>query len=233
LGKANGSANGVGVAGVQLVIFDCDGVLVDSEVISNRVLAAMLTADGLPTTLPQARREYQGMLLSDVRSRAEAKLGRALPEEWVARYEAERDEAFRSELRPVAGAAQAVACVRAAGLRVCVASQAKLEKTRLSLALSGLDSLFPEDVRFSAYSVENGKPAPDLFLHAAAAMEVEAGRCAVVEDTPSGVAAAVAAGMRAFGLTADSDQHALVDAGAEPLCSMNELPRLLGVEGRG
>lgn len=116
----------------ELVIFDCDGVLVDSEVISNRVLAAMLTEQGLPTTLPQARREYQGMLLADVLANAEAKLGRSLPADWLARYEAERSEAFRRELEPVVGVAETVERLRGAGLRVCVASQGKPEKTRLS-----------------------------------------------------------------------------------------------------
>lgn len=215
---------------MELVIFDCDGVLVDSEVISNRVLAAMLTAQGLPTTLPQARREYQGLLLADVLARAEAKLRRSLPADWLARFEAERSEAFRRELQPVAGVAETVECLYHAGLRVCVASQGKLEKTRLSLALTGLDHLFPEHVRFSAYSVANGKPAPDLFLHAAATIGVEPAACAVVEDTPSGVEAAVAAGMRAIGYTVDSDERALREAGAERLGSLDELPRLLGLE---
>jgi HAD superfamily hydrolase (TIGR01509 family) len=212
------------------VIFDCDGVLVDSEVISNRVLAAMLTEQGLPTTLPQARREYQGLLLADVLARVEAKLGRSLPVDWLARYEDERADAFRRELQPVAGAAEVVERLLGAGLRVCVASQGKLEKTRLSLALTGLDHLFPEHVRFSAYSVANGKPAPDLFLHAAATMGAEPSRCAVVEDTPSGVQAAVVAGMRAIGYAADSDERALRKAGAELLRSLDELPRLLGLE---
>jgi HAD superfamily hydrolase (TIGR01509 family) len=213
--------------GLQLVIFDCDGVLVDSEVISNRVLAAMLTEQGLPTTLEQARREYQGLLLADVQARAEAKLGRSLPPDWLARYEEKRANTFRRELTPVTGAAETVERLRAAGLGVCVASQGKLSKTRLSLALTDLDHLFPERARFSAYSVAQGKPAPDLFLHAAAAMGVEPAACAVVEDTPSGVTAAVAAGMRAIGYTADSDEQALSDAGAEPLRSLAELPRLL------
>ena len=212
------------------MIFDCDGVLVDSEVISNRVLAAMLTEQGLPTTLPQARREYQGLLLADVLARAEAKLGRSLPVDWLARYETERSEVFRRELQPVTGAAETIERLRGAGLRVCVASQGKLEKTRLSLALTGLDHLLPEHVRFSAYSVANGKPAPDLFLHAAATIGVEPAACAVVEDTPSGVQAAVAAGMRAIGYTADSDESALREAGAEPLGSLDELPRLLGLK---
>jgi len=137
--------------------------------------------------LSQARREYQGLLLADVLSLAEAKLGRSLPDDWLARDETERTEAFRCELQPVAGAAEAIECLRGAGVRVCVVSQGKLEKTRLSLALTGLDRLFPEHVRFSAYSVANGKPAPDLFLH----------------------------------------ERALVEAGAEPLRSLGELPRLL------
>jgi haloacid dehalogenase-like hydrolase len=92
----------------QLVIFDCDGVLVDSEVISNRVLAEMLSAEGLPTTLMQARRDYQGLPLADILSRAEEKLDRALPRDWLARYETERAAAFHRELEPVAGAAETV-----------------------------------------------------------------------------------------------------------------------------
>jgi HAD superfamily hydrolase (TIGR01509 family) len=214
---------------VELVIFDCDGVLVDSEAISNQVLAAMLTEEGLATTAPQARSEYQGSLLSDVVTRAEEQLGRALPEGWLARYEATRDAAFRLELRPIDGAREAVECIRCAGVPVCVASQGKLEKTRLTLRLTGLDHLFPERVRFSAHSVKNGKPAPDLFLHAAASMKVEPRRCAVIEDTASGVRAAVAAGMRAFGFSADSDEQALCDAGAQSLRSLDQLPRLLGL----
>jgi beta-phosphoglucomutase-like phosphatase (HAD superfamily) len=133
-------------------------------------------------------------------------------------------------LEPVAGAAEAVRRVKAAGLKVCVASQGALSKTRLSLALTGLDHLFPEHVRFSAHSVANGKPAPDLFLHAARTIGVEPAACAVVEDTPSGVQAAVAAGMRAIGYIADSDERALCEAGAERLGSLNELPHLLGLE---
>jgi HAD superfamily hydrolase (TIGR01509 family) len=212
---------------VELVIFDCDGVLVDSEVISNQVLAAMLTEEGLPTTLAQARQEYQGLLLEDVSARAAAKLGRPLPADWLARYGAARSDAFGRESRPVAAAVETVESLLAAGLAVCVASQGKLEKTRLSLALTGLDRLFPEHVRFSAQSVANGKPAPDLFLHAAASMGTEPSRCVVVEDTSSGVLAAVAAGMRAIGYTADSDEHALTAAGAEPMRALDELPGLL------
>jgi HAD superfamily hydrolase (TIGR01509 family) len=212
-----------------LVIFDCDGVLVDSESISNGVLAEMLSAEGLPTTLAQARRDYQGLLLAEVRTRAQEQLGRQLPEDWLGRYEQRRAAVFRAELQPVPGAAQAVRAVDAAGLAACVASQGKLAKTKLSLELTGLRELFADGQLFSAESVPRGKPHPDLFLHAAEAMGVEPARSVVVEDTPSGVTAAVAAGMRAIGYAADSDERALAGAGAEIIHSLRELPRRLGL----
>jgi HAD superfamily hydrolase (TIGR01509 family) len=213
----------------ELVIFDCDGVLVDSEVISNEVLAQMLTRVGVPTTLAEARRECQGRLLTDVRDRAQAKLGRPFPPEWIAEYEDERDEAFRRELTPVAGAAEAVQRVKAAGLKVCVASQGQLTKTRLTLGLTGLRDLFPPHALFSAYDVPRPKPDPALFRHAAATMGVQPSACTVIEDTPSGVTAAVAAGMRVVGYAADSDECRLRDAGAEIIRSLNKLPELLGL----
>ena len=214
----------------ELVIFDCDGVLVDSESISNGVLARLLSAEGLPTTLAEARRDYQGLMLGEVIQSAEAKLGRPLPEGWLARYERERSIAFRDELKPVAGAADAVRRVSAAGVSVCVASQGKLEKTRLTLGLTGLRDLFASRALFSAESVPRGKPHPDLFLHAARVMGASPARSVVVEDTASGVSAAVSAGMRALGYAADSDERALADAGAEVFHSLDELPALLGLD---
>jgi HAD superfamily hydrolase (TIGR01509 family) len=214
---------------LELVIFDCDGVLVDSEVISNEVLARALTAEHLPTTLGEARRDYQGLMLDEVVRGAEARLGGQLPAGWIDRFERDRATAFRQRLAAVPGAADAVRRVRAAGVAVCVASQGKLAKTRLSLELTGLYQLFPPETLFSAYSVQRGKPEPDLFLHAAASMSAEPSRCAVVEDTPSGIAAAVAAGMRALGFAADSDERRLRDAGAEIVRSLDELPARLGL----
>jgi HAD superfamily hydrolase (TIGR01509 family) len=214
----------------DLVIFDCDGVLVDSEAISNEVLARMLTQEGLPTTLSEARRACQGRLLTDVRDQAQAKLGRPFPPDWVAEYERERDEAFRRELKPVDGAAEAVRRVKTACLKVCVASQGQLAKTRLTLGLTGLRDLFPPDALFSAYDVPRPKPDPALFQHAAATMNVKPpSACVVIEDTTSGVMAAVAAGMRAVGYAADSDERALRNAGAEIIRSLDGLPKLLGL----
>jgi HAD superfamily hydrolase (TIGR01509 family) len=213
-----------------MVIFDCDGVLVDSETISNDVLARSLSDEGLSMTLEQTRRNYQGLLLGEIVDDAETKLGRPLADGWVARYERERSEVFKRELRPVPGADEVITQVTNAGLKVCVASQGKLEKTRLSLDLTGLRQLFPDGALFSAHSVPRGKPHPDLFLHAAHQMGVNPAGCVVIEDTPSGVTAAVSAGMLVFGYAADSDETALRDAGAEIFSSFEELPQLLGLD---
>lgn len=213
----------------ELVIFDCDGVLVDSEAISNEVLARMLTREGLSTTPTAARRDYQGLLLTDILARAEAKLGRELPPGWLAEYERIRAETFHRDLKPVAGAAEAVQRVKAAGLKVCVASQGASEKTRLTLGLTGLRELFPPGVLFSAHDVPCPKPGPGFFLHAAATMGVQPSACTVIEDTPSGVVAAVAARMRAIGYAADSDERALRNAGAEIIRSLDKLPEVLGL----
>ncbi len=212
-----------------MVIFDCDGVLVDSEDISNQVLASALTAEGLPTTLEQAQRDYQGWLLKDIVAQAQEKLGRELPRDWLERYEHARAQAFRESLGPVRGAADAVRQISSAGIAVCVASQGKLEKTQLTLGVTGLDDLFPAGSLFSSYRVPRGKPYPDLFLHAAAVMEAEPSRCVVVEDSPSGIKAAIAAGMRAIGYAAASDEVALRAAGGEVLHALKELPSQLGL----
>lgn len=218
------------VAGLpELVIFDCDGVLVDSEPISAAVLARALSAAGLPTSSSQALHEYKGLLLSEVVARAEARLGAALAPGFGPAFERDRTREFKRSLRPIAEAAGTVAAFTAAGVRVCVASQGKLEKTELTLTLTGLRSLFGSDALFSAYSVARGKPHPDLFLHAARVMGVAPGRSVVVEDTTIGVRAAVAAGMRAFGYAADGDEQALRAAGAEPIRSLAQLPAQLGI----
>jgi HAD superfamily hydrolase (TIGR01509 family) len=213
----------------ELVIFDCDGVLVDSEVISNEVLARILTREGLPTTLAEARRDYQGLLLTDIRDRAQARLGQSLSPDWLAEYEHERAEEFHRSLKAVQGAAEAVQRVKAAGLKVCVASQGALAKTRLTLGLTGLRELFPPGALFSAHDVPRPKPDPALFQHAAATMDAQPSACTVIEDTASGIMAAVAAGMRAIGYAADSDERALRNAGAEIIRSLDGLPEFLGL----
>ncbi len=213
----------------ELVIFDCDGVLVDSEPISNTVLARVLTEAGLPTTLEDALAAYKGRILADVLAIAEQRLGRELPVRFVEHYEAERELEFRRSLRAVDGASDVVKRIAAAGIPVCVATQGKPEKTELTLGLTGLRDLFAPGTLFSAYAVARGKPFPDLFLHAAEQMGARPERTTVVEDTEIGVRAAVAAGMRALGLAAAGDPDELWAAGAEPIASLREVPARLGL----
>ena len=216
---------------VDLVIFDCDGVLVDSEPLSNGVLADALTHAGLQTTAEQAVATYKGLHIRDVLAHAEQALGAPLPADFVPAFENARAGTFQRELAAVRGAAETVAAIRAAGIAVCVASQGKRSKTELTLGLTGLRSLFDEDAVFSAHSVKRGKPHPDLFLHAARAMGIPPNRTVVIEDTVIGVTAAVAAGMRAIGYGADSDPDGLRAAGAVVIDDLAELPACLGLDG--
>ena len=179
----------------MLVIFDCDGVLVDSEPLSNRILAERLTAIGLPTTTEGSIRDYMGRSWASCQALIEARLGRPLPDGFADGYHEELFAALRSELQPVKGV---VAALDAISSPTCVASSGAHEKIRTSLGATGLLERFEGRI-FSATDVEHGKPAPDLFLHAARTMGVEPAGCAVVEDSVYGVRAAVAAGMRAYG----------------------------------
>jgi HAD superfamily hydrolase (TIGR01509 family) len=210
------------------VIFDCDGVLVDSEPLSTAVLAAALSAVGLPTSSDQAHDAYRGMLLADITERVQDRLGSSLPADFWERFEHDRNLVFKSSLRPVPGAGEAVRAVKAAGIRVCVASQGKLEKTELTLRLTGLRGLFAQRAVFSAYTAARGKPHPDLFLYAATQMGAAARDCVVVEDTTIGVRAAVAAGMPVIALVAhEGDLRPFRELGATTIRSLHALPPLL------
>jgi len=181
----------------DLVIFDCDGVLVDSERLSIRLDAVLLERLGWPMSESEVVERFVGRTDAAMRAEIEAHLGRDIGPEWEA-FSEEYIKLFAAELRPVAGVAAAIDAVQAAGFATCVASSGGHEKIRRNLALTGLRDRFGERI-FSGDDVEHGKPAPDLFLHAAAAMGVEPARCAVIEDSRHGVAAARAAGMWAFG----------------------------------
>jgi HAD superfamily hydrolase (TIGR01509 family) len=211
----------------RLVIFDCDGVLVDSEGISNAVLAAALRALGIDISAQEAHDAYRGMFLSEIRADAERRLGAPLPLDFMETFERDREDAFRASLRPVPGAAEAVKAVRELGFDVCVASQGKLSKTELTLTLTGLRNLFGDDAVFSAHSVERGKPAPDLFLYAAATMGVKPDRSVVVEDTMIGVQAALAAGMRVIAYAPDGDRSEFSRAGVGTVGALDDLPGVL------
>jgi HAD superfamily hydrolase (TIGR01509 family) len=186
----------------DLVIFDNDGVLVDSEPLANRVLAAYLTELGHPTSYEDSLRDFMGGAVHRVHDTILARTGRRLPAGFDEELHARTVQAFRRDLQPVSGAADVLAKLDAHGVPYCVASSADHARIRVALGKAGLSAYFTDDRVFSAQDVGRGKPAPDLFLHAAATMGCPPAACAVVEDSPLGVQAAVAAGMDVFGYTA-------------------------------
>ena len=207
----------------EAVIFDCDGVLVDTELISNTVLAGLLTDAGLPTTLELCLRDYRGRSLTSVMALAEARHGAPLPADIPQRYYAAAEARFAVELSPIAGVLEALEAI---DLPMCVASSGPHHKMALTLRETGLWERFEGRI-FSATEVARGKPAPDLFLHAAQVMGFDPASTAVVEDSVPGVQAARAAGMRALAFAADTDAAALADAGGEVFEDMAALPDLL------
>ncbi len=208
--------------GVDLVIFDNDGVVVDSEVLANGVLADLLTELGHPTTLEQSIEAYLGGTIAGVRSIVEARSGAPLPGDFDDAYHRRLFAAF-TDLRPVPGIRTVLEGLRAP---YCLASSGTRDRIVRSLTITGLLDFFDDRI-FSAQDVTHGKPAPDLFLHAASAMGVAPGRCVVVEDSANGIEAARAAGMRVLGYAALTPVRRLQGADAT-FASMDELPPLLG-----
>jgi HAD superfamily hydrolase (TIGR01509 family) len=198
----------------DVVIFDNDGVLVDSEPISNRLLAGYLTELGHPTSYEDSLRDYMGSAMHRIHELVLERTGQRLPADFDTIFHSRVFAAFRRELEPVAGVAATLSRLRADGIPYCVASSGSHERIRVALRKTGLYDFFGEDRIFSSEDVGCGKPAPDLFLHAAERMGTAPGRCAVVEDSPLGVRAAVAAGMDAYGYTAMTPADRLAGARA-------------------
>ncbi|MFI2643444.1 HAD family hydrolase [Streptomyces sp. NPDC018610] len=210
----------------DLIIFDNDGVLVDSEPISNRLLASYLTELGHPTSYEDSIRDYMGSAMHRVHDLVLERTGQRLPEDFDDVFHARVFAAFQRELRPVPGIAGVLEKLTADGTPYCVASSSSHERIRVGHRTTGLDPWFDDARIFSAQDVGRGKPAPDLFLHAAERMGVTPDRCVVVEDSVLGVQAALAAGMDVCGFTAMTPADRL--AGATQLFSdMGELADLL------
>ncbi|MFC8308956.1 HAD family hydrolase [Streptomyces olivaceus] len=185
----------------DLVIFDNDGVLVDSEPISNRLLAGYLTELGHPTSYEDSLRDYMGAAMHRVHDLVLERTGRRLPGDFDDVFHGRVFAAFARELEPVPGAVEVLEKLAADGVAYCVASSGSHERIRVGHRKTGLDRWFDDGRTFSSQDVGRGKPAPDLFLYAAERMGVAPARCVVVEDSPLGVQAAVAAGMDVYGFT--------------------------------
>ncbi|MEJ2434426.1 MAG: HAD family hydrolase [Pseudolabrys sp.] len=195
---------------MTLLIFDCDGVLVDSELLAHAAIAELMAELGRPMSMQQALATFSGKRLRDALSAAEAWLDRPVPPDLAAKAGERLLATLRRELKPVAGGKQAIAALPYAR---CVASSSTRQRLEVSLDVTGLAPLFGGNV-FSADEVARGKPAPDLFLFAAQRLGAPPAGCIVIEDSPLGVEAALAAGMQAIGFAGAS--HA-TDALAERL----------------
>jgi HAD superfamily hydrolase (TIGR01509 family) len=213
-----------------LIIFDCDGVLVDSEIIAHALLAQMMTDLGHPMTTAEAVRKFAGRSLADTLSLIEASLGRSIPDDLGQRYGRLLLERLHRDLRPIAGVKAAIAALR---YPRCVASSSSLERIRLSLEATALASLFDANI-FSATQVAHGKPAPDLYLFASRRMGAAPERCVVVEDSALGVTAGRAAGMKVIGFTGaahttpDAAQRLAAAGACSVISSMVDLAAAVG-----
>jgi HAD superfamily hydrolase (TIGR01509 family) len=215
-------------APISLVIFDCDGVLVDTERIAVRIDVAVLAELGWKMSEAEVIERFMGKSDDAMTREIEAHTGRKLPESWEAPFRHLYREAFAAELQPVPGVVEALDAIT---LPTCVASSGTHEKIRYTLGLTGLYDRFAGRI-FSVDDVRRGKPAPDLFLHAASRMGAAPERCAVVEDSPYGVQAARAAGMRAFGYAGGLiPRRALEGPNTVLFDDMRDLPRLLAGSG--
>jgi len=214
---------------IELIIFDCDGVLVDSEVISCRTHAEVLTRHGFPITAEQVFERFLGRSTRQANLEIETELGRTLPDEYHEQLQSKLFGAFEAELEAIHGIHDVLDQVAQA---VCVASSGSLQRMRVSLGSTGLYERLAPNI-FSASQVKNGKPAPDLFLFAAGEMKVPPERCVVIEDSVAGIAGARAAGMTVFGFHGGSHcrpgyAEALRRAGADlTFDGMRRLPELL------
>lgn len=185
------------VQSFDFVIFDCDGVLVDSEMLSAGVLMCMMAEVGLPITPDIFRADFLGRSFAAAAARAEQRFGRPLPDDFQFRYRQRLLAKMANELTPMPGVLDLLARLRPA---YCLATSSSPERLELSLSVTGLAPFF-QGRRVTASEVEKGKPAPDLFLHAARRMGAEPSRCIVIEDSEMGIRAALAAGMAAWHFT--------------------------------
>jgi HAD superfamily hydrolase (TIGR01509 family) len=214
----------------KLVIFDCDGILVDTENLANRRLAEWLSAAGYATSFEYCRKNFSGRSMLSVQKEIEAQTEVRLGADFVDRWNAGLPDLFAHGVEAIPYVREFIEAVRAAGIPYCVATSARVSKMHITLGQTGLLPLF-EHAMFSATMVSRGKPFPDLFLHAARTMGFAPADCIVIEDSVAGTQAGIAAGMRVFSYHGDpySDRDGLIQAGGILFDDMRELAGLVPI----
>jgi HAD superfamily hydrolase (TIGR01509 family) len=209
----------------KCILFDCDGTLVDSENITNRVIAKMAGELGINMTLQDAQSRFGGKTLDAVIYSMKELSGKDIPSDWLPRLVEKVSRAYETELKPMEGVKELLDNIE---IPMCVASNGKPNHVKSSLILTGLIDYFNEQI-FTASEVERPKPAPDLFLYAAKKMGFKPNDCIVIEDSIPGVTAAIKADIKVYGLVKLCTTEQLMNAGAIPFKNMHELSKLLGI----
>lgn len=205
------------------LIFDCDGILVDSEVIANEVIVEMAASVGVKINLDYAINNFSGVSLKSTIEYIENKLGTALPDDFENEFRRLTFKKFRTELKPVEGVTELLNNIV---VPCCVASSGPHEKLKLSLTITNLISKFEGRI-FSSYEIGSWKPDPGIFLYAAKRMGFEPVECAVIEDSIAGVKAAIAGGFDVYGYANHNNKAELENLGATAFCNMKDLELLL------
>ena len=212
----------------ELVIFDCDGVLVDTEIIISKVLSSFMRELGLDFSPLECHRRFTGRTLESIKEEAEHLSAKKLPYDWSDEVRKADLIAFEAGVEPIAGILDVITALKAEGIKYCVGSSGRYEKMEMTLNSAGLWEIF-KGVLYSAQDCEMGKPAPDVFLYASKSMGFKPEQTVVIEDSIAGIMAAQAAGMRVYNYI--GDKYARVAQakalGATTFKHMSELPALL------
>ena len=206
----------------DLIIFDCDGVLVDSEVLANQLLRDALAEHGLEMTVDQVVDTYVGRSMAAVFSISEKFLGAKLPEDFLDQLQVKTFALFEEKLRAVDGVEDVLIALQKKDIKICVASSGSFEKMNLTLGLTGLKHYFKGNI-FNSSQVKRGKPYPDLFLFAADQMQVEPAKSLLIEDSVPGVQGGVAAGMEVMAYSSRGNSEALKKAGGLVISDMRQI----------
>ena len=206
----------------DLIIFDCDGVLVDSEIISNVLLRDALARNGLDMTLQDVIETYVGRSMLSVVKISEKLLERPLPDDFLEKLQSDTFNEFRKKLKAVKGVKDVLRILQEKQIKYCVASSGTFEKMDITLGLTELKEFFDDHI-YNTSQVKRGKPYPDLFLYAAEQMQVEPAKCLVIEDSLPGVQAAVNAGMEVMAYSVRGNDDKLKKAGGLVINDMGQV----------